>query len=909
MKMTPSPPQLKTRGKEESQLIVPTSPSVPKMNLFGDENDENDDVAASQFGFNNTNDDELRIQTPQTNKKSKWGIVIEEEGLNNDEFDDENLSSCCVNLFSEPQGDGMKTKETSAGQGTSRTLGSKRSWEEQEDSDASSSGMNFNVHNGLSTPSSINYNSERMMKVFRSADKAIHRDISMESIGSLSLSRNRTQKNQEVDESTHSKPLFSIWSAAPSSAASSSSNIEKQSRQTQNIKTPSRSPQSMPSSNSPFCKLLLPTLGRNSHDHDLESRDDFVLGETHNKNNANNDQDSKTNIMSNDEENVIELGEKDSKLVLMEDDNKTSINQLTSPPKRKFNLGPRKQRPMDDSDHSNDTVQNPLNGVSTRLFCPGPPLENHQNTEDDDHSHLERSPKRHSPSKDNQFIFSDISMVSKAATPGQFSFTPKTPKSVPNAVYHHQTPSNTNISNMMTYQSPAWSQCVTINPFSPVPKEYLVDCNSTMSQSNYSPHFSPTSRNQSQQQKNWNASPDTPSFTLNQSNDSILEFQEKMSSVASITRKYSPMDVSNFPQPPTTPYKRQASVPRRHKYSYTASTNPSKAPICPQAPKRYSTTPVPEIHPSCSFESSSSTWSRFENDFQTISTLGSGSFGTVLKCISRLDGCFYAIKTTTRSMRGNFEKHRYLKEVHALSALCNQPEKGTFHIVRYHQAWIEDGHLYIQTELCDQGTLMQHLKSGETLSEDERWQLLREILLALELVHLSGMVHLDIKPDNIFIKNNHYKLGDFGLASTTSNVENDIEEGDARYMPRELLDDNNCSLDLTKCDIFSLGVTMYEVCRGHPVPCDGQEWQDLRSSKFSPLIDTSYEMQEVIKEMMHPDPNRRPSASELLRRPQLLSDKEKKFRLMMEKVKNSKNESNHKTTNVQKMRRSRSFSF
>ena len=102
---------------------------------------------------------------------------------------------------------------------------------------------------------------------------------------------------------------------------------------------------------------------------------------------------------------------------------------------------------------------------------------------------------------------------------------------------------------------------------------------------------------------------------------------------------------------------------------------------------------------------------------------------------------------------------------------------------------------------------------------------------------------------------------------------------------------------------------MYEVCRGHPVPCDGQEWQDLRSSKFSPLIDTSYEMQEVIKEMMHPDPNRRPSASELLRRPQLLSDKEKKFRLMMEKVKNNKNESNHKTKNVQKMRRSRSFSF
>ena len=103
---------------------------------------------------------------------------------------------------------------------------------------------------------------------------------------------------------------------------------------------------------------------------------------------------------------------------------------------------------------------------------------------------------------------------------------------------------------------------------------------------------------------------------------------------------------------------------------------------------------------------------------------------------------------------------------------------------------------------------------------------------------------------------------------------------------------------------------MYEVCRGHPVPCDGQEWQDLRASKFAPLLDTSYEMQEVIKEMMHPIPNRRPTAAELLRRPQLLSDKEKKFRLAMEKEKITKNESNFiKTNNFQKMRRAHSFSF
>ena len=47
-------------------------------------------------------------------------------------------------------------------------------------------------------------------------------------------------------------------------------------------------------------------------------------------------------------------------------------------------------------------------------------------------------------------------------------------------------------------------------------------------------------------------------------------------------------------------------------------------------------------------------------------------------------------------------------------------------------------------------------------------KVLREVLLALELVHQRGMVHLDIKPDNIFVKNNIYKLGDFGLANAST---------------------------------------------------------------------------------------------------------------------------------------------
>jgi serine/threonine protein kinase len=65
------------------------------------------------------------------------------------------------------------------------------------------------------------------------------------------------------------------------------------------------------------------------------------------------------------------------------------------------------------------------------------------------------------------------------------------------------------------------------------------------------------------------------------------------------------------------------------------------------------------------------------------------------------------------------------------------------HIVRYYQAWIEEKRLYIQTELCD-GSLEMEMRSGE-MDEKRRYKVLREMLLALDLVHRSGMIHLDIK--------------------------------------------------------------------------------------------------------------------------------------------------------------------
>jgi serine/threonine protein kinase len=103
----------------------------------------------------------------------------------------------------------------------------------------------------------------------------------------------------------------------------------------------------------------------------------------------------------------------------------------------------------------------------------------------------------------------------------------------------------------------------------------------------------------------------------------------------------------------------------------------------------------------------------------------------------------YAIKAARREARGSSDRDRMLQEVYALAALTDDTTAAHMHIVGYHQAWMEGNRLYIQTELCD-GSLEMEMKT-KVMDEKRRYKLLREMALALDLVHRSGMIHLDIK--------------------------------------------------------------------------------------------------------------------------------------------------------------------
>lgn len=119
-----------------------------------------------------------------------------------------------------------------------------------------------------------------------------------------------------------------------------------------------------------------------------------------------------------------------------------------------------------------------------------------------------------------------------------------------------------------------------------------------------------------------------------------------------------------------------------------------------------------------------------------------------------------------------------------------------------------------------------------------------QVANALRFIHDKGIAHLDLKPDNIYVKNGVYKLGDFGCATLTDSSL-PIEEGDARYMPQEILNENYDHLD--KVDIFSLGVSIYQLIRKSPMPESGCHFLNLKEGKLPLLPGHSLQFQNLLK--------------------------------------------------------------
>jgi tetratricopeptide (TPR) repeat protein len=146
------------------------------------------------------------------------------------------------------------------------------------------------------------------------------------------------------------------------------------------------------------------------------------------------------------------------------------------------------------------------------------------------------------------------------------------------------------------------------------------------------------------------------------------------------------------------------------------------------------------------------------------------------------------------------------------------------HILPVLTAGARDGLLYYVTPFVAGESLRQRLTLHGALSIDEVVRVLREVVDALAFAHALGVVHRDLKPDNILLQHGHAILADFGIVRVVEQTtrgdsagpltEIGLAVGTPGYMaPEQLLGD---PLVDARADIYAMGVVAYEMLAGHP---------------------------------------------------------------------------------------------
>eukprot|EP00041_Stephanoeca_diplocostata_P028449 m.807408 g.807408 ORF g.807408 m.807408 type:complete len:780 (+) comp23378_c0_seq2:233-2572(+) len=127
------------------------------------------------------------------------------------------------------------------------------------------------------------------------------------------------------------------------------------------------------------------------------------------------------------------------------------------------------------------------------------------------------------------------------------------------------------------------------------------------------------------------------------------------------------------------------------------------------------------------------------------------------------------------------------------------------------------------------------------------------------------------KKKRCFTRGTTFKIGDLGCVARTDAP--DVDEGDSRYMAPELLNEYEPGRNLSKADIFSLGITVHELASCQPLPKSGEEWLRLRRGAARHLPRYSHRLNGLIERCLHPNPTERPSAKKLLMDLEIIIDR------------------------------------
>ncbi|ETO27117.1 hypothetical protein RFI_10013 [Reticulomyxa filosa] len=237
--------------------------------------------------------------------------------------------------------------------------------------------------------------------------------------------------------------------------------------------------------------------------------------------------------------------------------------------------------------------------------------------------------------------------------------------------------------------------------------------------------------------------------------------------------------------------------------------------------------------------------SYFRKHYISHGVIGNGSFGIVYKCQHKKDGEICAVKKSRKKLRSQQQKLLGLKEKQIIEKLfwksgtSSRPFKHP-HLVEYHETWVQHERLFISQEYFPHGTLKEVITFNPCFDSTQLLVIFLHIASGLRHIHEHNIVHLDLKPENIFISNTKMlKIGDFGISYDLSDPETsgNFVEGDPIYVSPELLNEDmsvdGCRNVTKAADIFSLGILLFELLCDVSAPSHGSQWHQLRNDQVN----------------------------------------------------------------------------
>lgn len=257
-----------------------------------------------------------------------------------------------------------------------------------------------------------------------------------------------------------------------------------------------------------------------------------------------------------------------------------------------------------------------------------------------------------------------------------------------------------------------------------------------------------------------------------------------------------------------------------------------------------------------------------DDRYEVLQVKGIGGMAVVLKARDRLKNRTVAIKMLNeKNSNDTAAIRRFVNESRAIALLSHE------HIVDIYDVAFTGKSKYIVMEYIDGITLREYMKRNAPLGLEQSLDFMIQILSALQHAHEKGVIHRDIKPQNIMVQaNGKLKVTDFGIAQI-SDVEKDgggVAMGTVYYISPEQASGKTTTFS---SDIYSAGVMLYEMASGK-LPFEGDtplsiammqvNTAPVRPRKIDPKIPQGLE--QIILRAMNKAPHERfRSAKSMLR--------------------------------------------